>query len=176
MLGLGPVSLQAIAVFGTGYRDRVIPAPVQLDVESAVPLAAISRPADDLAPGLLLRLPNNEIVPVQSTKDPQWINLAGVGPKEPFVFQAYFRVPAEEVYQFQLWHRGSLELSVDGQKLYTGRDGKYDQQFVPMSLAEGLHRVTVSGRTGSKSELRILFGGPGATSLDGQQFQHPKRS
>ncbi len=176
LLGLGPVGLQAIAVFGNGYRDRVVPAPVELQVESAPPLAALSRPTKELAAGLLLRLPNNEVVPVQNTKDPSWIATVGVGPNEPFVFQGYFQVPASQVYQFQLWHYGSLELSVDDQKLYSGTDGKYLQQFVPVSLAVGLHRVTVSGRTGGNSRLRILFGGPGARSLDGRRFQHPKRS
>jgi len=176
VLGEGPVQLQAISLIGSGYRDRVIPKPVSLVVEPGTPLPAISRDAGSLAPGMLLRLPDNKVVPVQDTKDANWLQASGVSANQPFALQGYFQVPATGTYQFQIWHHGSLELSVDDERLYSGRDGKYQQQFVPVSLAAGLHKLTISGRTGSSTNSRILFGGPGSTSLDGTRFQHPKRS
>ncbi len=175
VLGLGPVDLQAIATWGTGPRERVVPPPVQLIVESAPPQPALPQPAGGLLPGMILRLASGRDVPVQETRDPAWLSTDGVEPNQQFIFQAYFRADQDEVYQFQLWHYGSLQLAVDRQTLYNGREGHYEQHFVPVALAKGLHRLTVQGRAGSEVKLRILFGGPGATSLDGQRFQHPKR-
>ena len=44
-----------------------------------------------------------------------------------------------------------------------------------LALAKGLHRLSVSGRTAANTRLRILFGGPGALSLNGRTFRHPPR-
>ncbi len=176
VLGLGPVGLQAVAVSGTAYRDRVTPAPVEITVEPPAPLPAVTPPRGELVPGLLLRLANNRIVPIQTTADPGWLGVAGVGANEPFIFQGYFDVDDTEVHQFQLWHNGSVKLQVDGKTLYNVNDGKYQPRYIPVNLAKGLHRLTVSGRSGVGSKLRILFGGPGSVSLNGQRFRHPKGS
>ena len=173
-LGLGSVDLQAIAITGSTRLDRIIPPPVRLAVEPAPALPALPGNARDLLPGLMLRLSNERLVPVQDTREPSWLSASGVGAEQPFVFQAYFEVPDDEVYQFQLWHYGELKLEVDGQPLYRNADGQYRQRFAPVNLAAGLHRLTVSGTTGKDVKLRILFGGPGAETLDGQQFRHPK--
>jgi hypothetical protein len=173
-LGLGKTQLQAVAVTGATPRDRIIPPPVALDVQPAAPLPALKGSASDLLPGMMLRLANNRLVPVQETSDPSWLSANGVGPEQPFVFQGFFDVPDEEVYQFQIWHRGELELQVDGAPIYRSKDGKYEQRFAPVNLAAGMHRLTVSGRTGKELQLQILFGGPGVAPLDGQRFRHPK--
>ncbi|MEX0679249.1 MAG: TIGR03790 family protein [Pirellulales bacterium] len=172
-LGLGPVSLQAIAFAGRGNRDRVVPPPVNLTVESAPPLPALA-PQPDLAAGLVLQLADKRVVPIQETKDPGWLAVAGVGPNQPYIFQGTFDASADEVYQFQLWHTGALSLAVDDKALYSG-NGNYTQTFVPVALAKGLHRLTVRGQTGTDTKLRILFGGPGALSLNGREFRHPRR-
>jgi hypothetical protein len=174
ILGLGPVGLQAIAITGRGSRDRVLPAPVTLDVQPAPPLPAIGRPPTSLVPGIMLQPPTGEPVPIQDTQDGKWLKEHGVGANQPFSLDGYFTVETEEVYQFQLWHRGELELAVDGLTIYRSRDGKFEQKFVPVNLAAGLHRVRIAGRTGKDSNLRILFGGPGARALDGKTFQHPR--
>jgi len=174
VLGLGPVGLQAIALAGTAYRDRVIPPPVRLTVESPPPLPAL--PPQKLAAGLLLQLADKQVVPVQETTDPGWLALAGVRPNQPYAFQGYFEVDRQDVYQFQLWHTGSLALAVDGKTLYGVKEGNYDTlRYVPVALAEGQHRLTVGGRAAANTRLRILFGGPGAVSLNGRVFRHPAR-
>jgi uncharacterized protein (TIGR03790 family) len=174
VLGLGPVGLQAIALAGTAYRDRVIPPPVSLTVESAPPLPAL--PRQKLAAGMMLQLADKQVVPVQETTDPGWLALAGVGPNQPYAFQGYFEVDSQDVYQFQLWHEGALALAVDGRVLYSVKEGNYDTlRYVPVALAKGQHRLTVSGRTAANTRLRILFGGPGALSLNGRDFGHPAR-
>jgi hypothetical protein len=79
------------------------------------------------------------------------------------------------VYQFQLWHYGQLKLVVDGFSVYDGQQGNFQQKFVPLALAAGRHRLTLTGRTASDVKLRILFGGPGAVSLSGKTFRHQTR-
>jgi hypothetical protein len=173
VLGLGPVGLQAIAITGSGARDRVVPPPVQIEVQPATALPAIAR-LDGSLPGMQLRLADQKLVPVQETRDPGWLAASGVGPEQPFVFQGNFVVEAEDVYQFQLWHYGELQLAIDNQPVFRAKDGKYQQKYVPVNLAAGQHRLTVTGRAGKDVKLRILFGGPGALILDGQRFRHPK--
>jgi hypothetical protein len=172
-LGMGPVGVQAIGMAGGGLADRVVPPPIHLTVASAQPLPALT-PQQNLAQGLMLRVAENRVVPVQSTVDPGWLSVAGVGPNQPFVFQGYFDVDADEVYQFQLRHYGALSLAVDDQTLYSAREGDFTLKYVPVALAKGQHRVTVGGRTANDTKLRILFGGPGAQSLSGRKFRHPR--
>jgi hypothetical protein len=145
-----------------------------LTVESAQPLPAL--PRQKMAAGLVLQLADKRIVPVQETRDPGWLSLAGVGPNQSFAFQGYFEVDTEEVYQFQLWHSGYLSLAVDGKTLYSVKEGNYENvRYVPVALAKGQHRLTVGGRTAANTRLRIFFGGPGALSLNGRFFGHPAR-
>lgn len=174
MLGLGPTQVQAIAVTGTSSRDRVIPPPVAIEVQPAAALPAVPGSTRDMLPGMMLRLANDRVVPVQDTTEQTWLSSAGVGSEQPFVFQGFFDVPTEEVYQFQIWNYGELELQVDGTPIFRSKNGKYEQKFAPVNLAAGMHRLTVSGRTAKTVHLRILFGGPGAAPLEGQRFRHPK--
>jgi hypothetical protein len=174
-LGLGPVSVQAVAVAGASARDRVAAAPVSLMIEASKPLSPLKDPPKKLAPGLLLKLPDGKVSPVQETRDPAWLALAGIGPSQPFVMQGFFEVSATDVYQFQLWHHAELKLNVDGVSLYSSEEGSFTQKFVPTALAAGVHRLSVSGRSGTEVKLRILFGGPGALSLDGKNFRHVAR-
>ena len=173
-LGSGPVTLYATATLSGGSRSRVAAAPVQLTIEPNKPLAAIKDPPANLAPGMVLRLADGKIVPIQKTDDPAWLSTAGVGAQQPFVLQGYFDIAAEDVYQFQIWHYGELKLIVDGQTLFDGKEGDYTQKFMATALAAGKHRLTVNGRTASNLNLKILFGGPGAVSLNGATFRHAR--
>src|SRR5690606_27332734 len=92
VLGLGQEDIQAIALFGNGQLERVVPAPVQITVDPATPLPAIPTPAGSLLPGLMLRLANDRIVPVQDTRDPGWLGANGVGSNQKFAFQAFFDI------------------------------------------------------------------------------------
>jgi len=181
VLGLGPVDLQAVGLFGAGPLERVVPPPVRVTVNSAPPLPAQPRPKESMLPGMVLKLANDRLVPVQDTRDPAWLAANGVGPDQAFALQGYFTVagdparPIDLVHQFQVAHYGELQLAIDGQALYRGRDGKFDTRLLPVALAPGLHRLTVTGKTGTDVKLSILFGGPGALSLTGREFQHPKQ-
>jgi hypothetical protein len=123
----------------------------------------------------VLRLADNRVVPVQSTADPSWLSLNGVGPGQPYAFQGFFDVDADDVYQFQFWHTGGLSLAIDDKVFYNAKEGDYTLRYVVAALAKGQHRLTVAGQTGNDTKLRILFGGPGAQSLTGTRFRHPRK-
>ncbi|MBI3837606.1 MAG: TIGR03790 family protein [Planctomycetia bacterium] len=174
VFGTGPVTLHAVGIVPSNPRDRVIAAPVQLVVEAGKPLAPLKDVPDKLAPGLVLKLPDNKVVPVQETLDPNWLTSAGLESDQPFLLQGYFEIPTDDVYQFQVWHDGDVKLSVNGSVLYDVKHGNQSQRFIAIALAAGQHRLTVSGRTGNDAKLRILFGGPGALSLSGKDFRHAR--
>ena len=69
-----------------------------------------------------------------------------------------------------------MSLTIDNTLVATGGKGDYTLQYVPVSLAKGQHLLTLTGRTAGDSRLRILFGGPGALSLNGRGFRHPRRA
>jgi len=173
-LGLGPVTLYAIAQSQAAARGRVAAVPVSLVIEPPKPLPAIKDVPQKLAIGLVLKLPSGKVVPIQETRDPNWLFSAGIEREQPFVMQGYFDADYDDVYQFQLWHTGELKLSVDGKSIFEEQQGAYTHKIATVSLAKGKHRLTVSGRAGSEVKLRILFGGPGAKSLNGQTFRHAR--
>ncbi|MGD9722125.1 MAG: hypothetical protein AB7O59_12215 [Pirellulales bacterium] len=174
LFGLGPIELQAVATKGAAAADRVWSAPIALEISAGRPLPALANPPANRGRGLVLQLPDQKIVRVDETRDPAWLTLHGVRPDQPFLLQGFFDADKDDVYQFQVWHYGALKLSVDGRALYSSEKGDYTQKFVPVALAAGMHRLTVSGRTGSDVKLRILFGGPGAESLNRDRFRHAR--
>jgi hypothetical protein len=174
VFGIGPVRLQAVATAGTSTADRVWSAPATVDVQAARPLPPLANRPANLGRGLVLQMPDQSIIRVNETADPAWLTLKGLGGGQPFVLQGFFEVPIEDVYQFQVWHTGELKLSVDGQALHNVAMGDNAQKFLPVALAPGLHRLTVTGRTAADVKLRILFGGPGARSLSSETFLHAR--
>ncbi|MEX2113601.1 MAG: hypothetical protein WD845_10475 [Pirellulales bacterium] len=174
LFGLGPVMLQAVGTAGNSAAERVWSAPLAIAVEPAQPLPALASPPANRARGLVLQMPGNKVIRVDETKDPAWLTLKGLHANEPFVLQGFFDVEADDVYQFQLWHTGQLKLSVDGRTLIDDANGDNKQRFAPVALAQGMHRLTVTGRTGSNVKLKLLFGGPGAQSVGRNRFFHAR--
>jgi hypothetical protein len=175
LLGLGPLEIHALAARGTALGDRVAPVPVALAVELPELLPALKDAPQRLAPGLVVRLGTDKVVAVQDTRDPAWLSIAGLDGEQPFTAQAFFDVPDDDLYQFQVWHYGQLRLSVDGVLQYDEKQGNFTQKYLPVGLAKGRHRLTFSGTSSNNVKLRILFGGPGALSLNGRQFKHQTR-
>jgi hypothetical protein len=93
---------------------------------------------------------------------------------EPYVLQGFFDVESDDVYQFHVAHSGQLKLSIDGHTLYTGAKGVNSRRFVPVALAKGMHRLTVTGRTGSDMKVKLQFGGPGAWFVSRNRFLHAR--
>ena len=172
--GTGPLELQAVAIKGAQPTDRVWATPLKITIEPPRPLPALANPPKNLGRGLVVQAPDGKVLRVDETRDPAWLTLKGVRGEEPFVLQGFFEVDAEDLYQFQVWHHGDLRVSVDGHAQYSAEKGDNTQRFIPVALAPGMHRLTVSGKTAQDAKLRILFGGPGAVSLSRDRFFHAR--
>jgi len=173
LLGSGTVVLQAFGLAMGGPQDQVAATPITLHVHPSAPLPALRQPAPNkLIRGMLLRAGGGKAIPVQTTRDPAWPSVAGLKPKQAYELEGYFDVPVDDIYQFQVWHHGDLRIVVDNSTIYDGKLGRYNQRFAPVSLSAGLHRLRLQGTSGAQTELRILFGGPGALSLNGALFRH----
>ncbi len=174
LLGLGPVRLQAVAAPSAPPRSYAFSPPLVVEIEAGSPLPPMTGVPQRLKAGLAVKLPSGKLETVTETRDPKWLAVAGVGRKEAYVVQGYFDVKTTEVYQFQLWHEGDLQVAVDNSKLFSGRQGDYAiERFVSVPLAAGKHRLTLSGTTAGESRLRVLFGGTGTYSISGETFRHP---
>jgi hypothetical protein len=98
-----------------------------------------------------------------------WLAKAGVTKDTSFAVDAWFEVPEDDVYQFQL--RGDARtLTVDGVPQDWPRGKTW--WFVPVPLARGLHRLHLEGVAGVHPTLDIRFGGRGTQRLDGERFRH----
>ncbi len=172
-LGMGPVTLCAFGISSGGTRKEIAAAPLEVSIEPATPLAGLKEPDfDKLARGLEIKLADGKIAIAQETRDPNWLATAGVKPNEAFELSGYFQVVGDDTYQFQVQHRGELEIAVDDRPFYSEQMGTYTQKYLPVRLSNGLHHVKVSGKSGGQVQLRLLFGGPGSRSLTGAAFRH----
>jgi hypothetical protein len=98
-----------------------------------------------------------------------WLAKAGVTKDVSFAVEAWFEVPDDDVYQFQL--RGDARsLTVDGVPQDWPRGGSW--WFVPVPLARGLHHLHLEGVASTHPTLDVRFGGQGTQRLDGQRFRH----
>ncbi len=174
LFGLGPVQLQAVGTSGNSAAQRVWSAPLAITVEPAAPLPALANPPANRGRGLVLQMPGGKIIRVDETSDPAWLTLKGMHADEPFVLQGFFDVERDDVYQFHVGHSGQLKLSIDGHTLYQSAKGDNSRQFVPVALAKGMHRLTITGRTGSDMKLKLQFGGPGALFVGRDRFLHAR--
>lgn len=172
-LGMGPVALQASSrLAGQTCRS----APLALTILPPPPLPPVTDVnAAQLVDGLRLTVGNDLPVIVTETKDARWLAKLNPGADQPLVLDAYFTVPADDVYQFQLEGNSVNALKVDDQQIWptgTAPTGPIAWTMVPVHLQPGIHRFTLTGTTARAPTLRVRFGGPGCTSLDGKRFRH----
>jgi hypothetical protein len=187
-LGLGRVRLQPVAFLEDDHvvaslRDAQPPSrrdgatwgpPLEVTVTPPKPLPAIKDRPQQLAAGLALSAAGGPSVVVEQTRGGDWLAKT-VKPGQDFVLEGYFDVPAEDMYQFQVRSSIPTELAVDGQVIQPSGPGPgRSPQYFPVSLAPGLHRVTIKGRAAEKSTMELYFGGPGATSVGADRFRHVK--
>jgi hypothetical protein len=172
-LGLGPVALQASArlaaqaCFSAPLEITVLPPP------ALKPATGVN--TKKLVDGLQLTVGDDPPTIVTETKDAGWLAKLNPGADKPLKMDAYFTVPADEVYQFQLEGNSLCTLSVDGAQIWptaSASTGPVGWTMVPVHLQTGTHRFTLTGTTARAPALRIRFGGPGCTSLDGKRFRH----
>ena len=170
-LGQGPVRLMTLAVRdGSGVR-QIVGKPIDLTITPPAPLPSLKAPqGKSLAEDFQIRVADRPPTLVKlATGD--WLAKAGVDQEADIALEAWFSVPADDVYQFQLRGNVAVEsLMVDGVRQDWPRGKEW--WFVPVNLAKGLHRLDLRGKGVAQPALDIRFGGPGAQGLDGARFKH----
>lgn len=168
ILGQGPVRLQPVATLGDSRQVLGEAISLRINPPPALqpPSANARRPYAD---GFTVTNSSGKKTIVQKATD-NWLRDAGIASGEAFTLDAFFLVPATEVYQFQLRGAAGLSISVDG-KVQDWPHGS-EWRFVPVHLGAGRHSLRIAGKaTAEKFDVR--FGGPGSRRLDGARFQHP---
>lgn len=171
-LGLGPVQVQAVATIGDPeYGVRVASEPVSLEVVPPPARPPLQIPADARwAPGLLLSPEGRPPIAVQDTRRAEWLTGAGIRAGDRFALTGHFDVGQEDVYQFQVRSDGEAGVEVDGSSIGAGRPEGW--ALLPVSLASGVHQVTVKATAGRECRLQVRFGGPGARPVGAARFRH----
>lgn len=166
-LGQGHSVIQPVGKLASGgtVRGR----PVVVNVVPPPPLPAVTLPAGKrLAKGFQAG-PTSRPPQVVQRAEGDWLVKAGVAKDTAFAVDAWFEVPEEDVYQFQV--RGDARsLVIDGVRQDWPRGSPW--WFVPVSLARGLHQLHLEGVAGAAPALDIRFGGRGTQQLDAGRFQH----
>jgi hypothetical protein len=124
-----------------------------------------------LVPGLRLSSGSHSVI-VERTTDGNWLAKA-VKPNQEFLLEGCFETPADDMYQFQLRASISVELSVDG-RVIPPSDSSRPLQYFPVSLAAGMHRLSIKGRGAEKATMDLYFGGPGVPGVGADRFRHSK--
>jgi uncharacterized protein (TIGR03790 family) len=172
VLGEGRLELRAFALGGNDAAHRALSSPLLLEVEPNPPLPPQQLAGIKPIAGLRLRGADDKIEVVQDTHPGDWLAKAGAVARKPYHLSAYFTVPREEIYQFQIEYTGELRLKVDDVELFHGDDAQTGWHYLPINLAKGIHRVEIDAVAGGTPQLQIRFGGPGATTVTGKHFQH----
>lgn len=168
-LGQGPVRLQPIGLLEEGLA-RVTGEPLTFSVMPPQPLPALNVNWNELKPGLAVRA-GGKTAAVEDTQKHDWLSQAGVSPEQPFTVTGYFQVPEEGVYQFQVRTKMPVSLSVDARQFDLQEGDGW--RFLPVALAKGTHQVKIAGTAAEPLRLQVLFGGPGAKSLNKDRFRQP---
>lgn len=171
-LGVGPVSLQAIALGPTGVATNALSQPVELNVEPGRPLGPLPPPTvDPQTPGLALAVDGGAPRRVLTTAPASWLADAGVLPGNKFALRGRFQAPEQRMWQFYVAHRGPLELVVDGQTLYKAEGASPVRRLVPAYLAVGGHELEVRGTAAEPPSLTLLYGTAGLQPVRGGPFE-----
>lgn len=179
-LGLGPVTLEALALGSGGPSEHVLTKPLQLNVVPGQPLAGETAPEKrDI--GWVFESDAGVRSVVTDFTSGDWFRNAGGKTNQGFQINGWMTIKAQDVYQFHIQHRGRLTLAVDGQLVLDADSSNKDQSgmnIVPVHLAAGSHRVEIKVTPTPETRLKLYFGsqegfnGPGVRSVQGRQFWH----
>lgn len=177
-VGLGPVEIGV-----TGYltadaagaaepkaSEIVVGEPIRVEVVAPAALGPIEAPTGEWVKGLRLAPNGAEPQVIESTLN-RWARDAGLKEGQSYVLEAYFDVPAEDVYQFQVLSGGRMSVEVDSHEVGQASGGRW--RLMPVPLAAGTHHVRVKGTYEASPPPDIRFGGPGASSLHADRFRCP---
>ncbi len=179
-LGLGPVTLEALALGSGGPSSHVLTTPLEIDVYPGEPLPGF-KPPRDKSPGWVFESDSGVRSVVRDFSSGDWLGDAGGKLDEGFRIRGALSITAQDVYQFNLQHRGHLILKVDDQVVLesdSAKKGGSEMNIVPVNLAAGSHQVELSLSPTPQTRLNLQFGpqtgfnGAGVRSIRGRQFWH----
>jgi len=174
VLGLGPITIWAVAQNPAEPKRFVPSQPVRIEVQPPAALPAMATPEGaNFTPGLLLTLASGAKSSVPDTLPPNWLAARGVQPNQKYRLEGYFDANWADLYQFQTGFVGNITLKVDDQVLYTGTSTSVSPlHMVPVSLAKGLHHLVVEGESGANAALELRFGNIGTWRVGKDVFRH----
>lgn len=164
LLGFGPITLQAFALTDPAKPPSVISAPLQLTMEPGSPLPGL-KGIDDTKLRLGAALKIGEQAPLGLTTATFDEGLTAVAAGGDFELTGYFDVAEDGLYQFHLRHALQLELAVDDHPLYKTDVKQSTLDYVPIALAAGRHKLTLTGKLTGPPQLDVRFGLRGVQRL-----------
>lgn len=169
-LGLGLAKLRAVAFLADAKEPAAVSDTLSLRVVPPGALASI-RPPEGVQPvkGVSVRAADHPAKVAENSQKSGWLQDLGVQANEPVALDAYFDVPVDDVYQFQLHSPRQVQITVDEATICKSADGHW--KFVPVALKQGTHRLRVSVTGDGPPQLALRFGGPGAYSIGARQFR-----
>lgn len=167
-LGIGTATLQPVAhttsgaVYGSPVRIQVAPpdglVPVTLDA------------SEKLAPGLEIAIDGAAGSVVKDTLDPGWLSALVKTSGRHFTLSGLIEVTKADLYQVQVKTNTGASVQIDGSSLLRAADDR--QQFAPVALLPGLHRLKVLGIAPQGATMDIRFGAAGILHLAEAQWKH----
>jgi hypothetical protein len=189
--GSGPATAIVLAATSDKPPQFTSSIPIRFEIRPSAPLSPLAEPkASQLKKGLMLKTASGKTATIDGQLSTETLRAAGAKPGEAFALEAYFETPSpaknsvaivaptvanEGVFQFQVRYTGDLKIAVDKSLLHDGRDGKFEQHFLPVALAPGMHRLRISGKAAADMKLEIRYGGLGTRPLDGDTFRQLPR-
>jgi hypothetical protein len=167
-LGQGPVRLQPLGLIGGETVRPVLGQPLELTIIPPPPLPAIETPPEqERTAGFRVTVPDKTPAVVERIAQ-DLLASAGLEQGRSFTLEAYFHVPDDDVYQFQIrGHADIRGLWVDGKPQDWPRGTPW--WFVPVHLAKGAHQLRIEGQVAERPDIEIRFGGYGTQRLDAKR-------
>jgi hypothetical protein len=164
-IGQGQALVQPVGVLAgkDGGEVRVPGKPVAIEVRPPMPTVPPPAPPEaSLAKGVLVILSDGRKVVVNKYAH-DWLPACGVKKDEPFEIQACLSAADDDTYQLQI--RAGAPVSVELNSRQVGAAAAGEWRFIPLSLAKGMHRLSIKGKGVAGILMDVRFGGPGAKSI-----------
>jgi hypothetical protein len=171
-IGMGPVAIRYGLLFEDGSKFTGRPSVLMVQPPAPLSLAAKDLPKKrEKGIQLLSKREEKKQESTVGSLKGDWLAKGGAVAGATFAARGYFSVAKEGLHQFQFRGNvlGSCRLKVDG-KLHSIPPGD-GWRSLPVCLAPGMHRFTLSGRGMDKPRLDVRFGGPGCQTVSDKRFE-----
>lgn len=170
LLGLGKGELQILATKKNPQEGAIAKLP--FEVIPSFYFMPVSLPLQLKIHGLRLAAPGFPTQIIPSTFPYDWLAKAGIGPLQEWKIEGYFDAQENDIYQFQLFCSGEIEIQVNHTTLLKENDCQ-GWKYIPVPLVAGTHHFSLKARL-KDSAMRLSFGNRGTYSLNSKIFYHFK--